>query len=95
MVNTEQGGIFFEKVKDSFLVRESNFEVARQYNRHFNESLAKNPIQEKIYTIINNETSDFANVLHLLPYKSYLWYIIQNSKNSVKNFIKKIIRRKK
>lgn len=95
LVNTERGELFFNKVVDSFIVCKSEFEIARQYNRHFNEPLAPNPIHEKIYAIINEEKSDFADALHLFPRKSYLWYIVQNSKNSVKRFVKKIFRIKK
>lgn len=94
LINTQKGDSFFNEIRENFILREANFEVARQYNRHFNGPLPKNPTQEQIYAVLKDKNSDFSNLLPLLPYKSHLWYFIQNLKNSIKQTIKKIIRRK-
>ena len=90
LVNTSNGNVFFEQVKDSFLLEKMSFEDARKHNPHFNHPLTCNPIQSEIYKAVK-EDEDFSKILPLLPCLSYKHYLFKKIVSAIKRLIKRVI----
>jgi len=86
LINTAKGNVFLEHVKKMLLLEKVPFEDARKYNPHFNHPLKFDPIQKKIYQALADNL-DFAQIIHFIPYKSYLAY----KKSCLKKWIKQLI----
>lgn len=87
LVNTSKGKEFFEYLKKDFLLEKMSFEDARKYNPHFNRPLKFNPIQNEIYSILE-DNKGFSNVLSKIPYQTFGFYLIKKYLRHIRNFIR-------